>query len=541
MDSPIVQIKKYFYALYTHRYIFVFVSATLAVFIVAGSFFVPKKYEAKSTVFIEKNVINNLMKGLTISPAMADRIRVLRYSMLSRDMVIRVLKNLDKDVSTETSEAFERLVEHCQKTTDIILRGDDLFFVSIVSSDPYFARDFINTLVSAYVEENLAAKREESFGANRFLTEQVDFYKKKLDTIEDQINQFRKKTSIFSTVTESSLIEEIKIYDEELKNIQVKKNEMLATVNTINEQIKMMKSTASVKNEELFDISDSSDGDPRIGELESTLDNLLLVYNEQYPAVVKLREQIAELEKRQQETSASENVKDDEDTLSELDSFNPLEDPIFVDLKMRVNSTQSDLNALQAREKELLNQIAHNKQLLENFPQDKKVLADMERERNMNKNVYESLLERVGVSEVSKQMEVADKATTFRIVDPAILPTVPVGMKRIIIMIMGLFGGLASGLAAVFIRVKLDDTVKDSDTIRTLGVVVLAEIPLMYNEIESRAIRRKDKIIYAYGGFCLLFVGAMISHDLLGLGWVDRAILHMSLDKISSDIINFIR
>ena len=64
--------------------------------------------------------------------------------------------------------------------------------------DPEFAKNYINALVGAYVEENLAAKREESFGASRFISEQVTFYKNKLDAIEDEINQFRKKTGIFS-------------------------------------------------------------------------------------------------------------------------------------------------------------------------------------------------------------------------------------------------------------------------------------------------------------------------------------------------------
>ena len=74
--------------------------------------------------------------------------------------------------------------------------------------------------------------------------------------------------------------------------------------------------------------------------------------------------------------------------------------------------------------------------MLRNFPEDKKALNDLERERAMQASIYEQLLQRVGVSEVSKQMEVADKATTFRIVDPAILPTKPVGTKRILLMLL---------------------------------------------------------------------------------------------------------
>lgn len=272
----------------------------------------------------------------------------------------------------------------------------------------------------------------------------------------------------------------------------------------------------------------------RIDALRSQLEELLMVYNDQYPAVVKLREQIAELEKRQ----AAQPIQDPGPA---VDNFNPFEDPVFVDLKMRMNTAQAELNALLAREREFLDQIEQNKKILANFPQDKKILADMERERNMTQNVYETLLERVGVAEVSKQMEVADKATTFRIVDPAILPTFPVGAKRLYKMLFGLALGIGAGLAAAFAREKLDDTVKDADALRALGMSVLAEIPLMFDEQQAKLVRKRDKLVYSYAGFCLSLIAVMIGHDLLGLTVLDQFIAYAKLDTLISGVTELIR
>jgi len=206
-----------------------------------------------------------------------------------------------------------------------------------------------------------------------------------------------------------------------------------------------------------------------------------------------------------------------------------------------MNSAQSDLTALQARESELLAQIENNKRLLENFPQDKKVLADLERERSMTQNVYETLLQRVGVAEVSKQMEVADKATTFRIVDPAILPTFPVGTKRLYKMLFGLAVGIGAGLAAALAREKLDDTVKDADTLRSLGLTVLVEIPLMFDEQQAKQIRKMDRLVYSYAGACLALIAVMIGHDLLGLTVLDQFIAYAKLDTLVSSVSELIR
>ena len=518
MDSPIAQVKNYLHILYTRRYLFLGLSVTIALAIVIYSYFIPKKYEAKSTVFVEKNVIDTLMKGLTVTSSMTDRIRVLRYHMVSRDMILRVLKKLDADVGTTSPEELEALISSVQNRINITLRGEDLFFVSLVDPDPVFARDFVNTLVSTYVQENISDKRQQSSGANRFLSEQVTLYKTKLDAIEDDINRFRQKTGIYSTVNESSLVEEIKLNEEELKLLRVKRNELAATAKTIQEQLKMMKSMAANMGNTAATPAGGSDNAWRIQALEAKIEELLLNYNEQYPAVVKLRAQIAELQNRQADLPQNSPPS------ASAENFNPFEDPIFVDLKMRINTTQSDISAILAKENELTTIIDNNQKILANFPQDKKQLADMERERAMYRNLYDKMLERVGISEVSSQIEVSDKTATFRVVDPAILPTQPVGTKRIMLMAMGLLAGLGAGLGGVLIREKLDDTVKSPDVIRALGVTVLAEIPHMPNEEENVRTRKLDRLIYSYAISCLVCISIMMGHDLLGLGLIDQLI-----------------
>lgn len=521
METQIGQIKQFLKAVYTRRHLFIIVAASVALIAVFASFFVTKRYEAQTTVFIERNVINSLMKGMTVSPSMDDRIRVLRYYMLSRDMVTRTLKKMDMDADERYRDEaqFEGLVVKCQEQTSINVRGQDLFFVSMIDPDPYFAKEYINTLVSIYVEENMSDKREESYGANRFLTEQVAFYKQKLDEIDAKLIQFRKETGIYSAVNEPSVMAQIAKDEETLREIKGQKTQIFSTIKTIKQQLAMLKETTALGiNDPFGGIGAGSGDDYRIEQLQAKIDELLLVYNDQYPTVVKMRDQIAELQRRQTDEVAvpAMNV--------ETVNYNPVEDPVYVDLKMRMNLAQSDLSALVAKEQELTAGIQANKELLRNFPQDKKTLNDLERERAMQSAVYEQLLQRVGISEVSKQMEVSDKSTTFRIVDPAILPTGPVGIKRIMLMLAGVFGGLLAGLGAVYIAEHLNSSIKGSQKLRELGVTVLAEIPFIWSDIEAQLMNRKDKAALAFAGGCAIMIGLLMLHDLLGLSLIDSAL-----------------
>lgn len=531
METQVGQIKQFLQTVYAMRRMFIVIASTVALAAVVASFFIPKVYEAKSTVFIERNVINALMQGITINPSMNDRIRVLRYHMLSRDMISRTLKRMDMDADKRYAgtKNFELLIKKCQEETNINVRGSDLFFVSIIDPDPSFAKEFINTLVNIYVEENLSEKREESYGANRFLSEQVTFYKKKLDDIDDKILNFRKETGIYSNINQISLMEQIASDEDALKLIKGQKAEIYATIKTIKQQLEMLKDAEDFGNDMGFDVGfgAGSGADPRIEQLQSKIDELLLVYNDQYPTVVKLREQIEELQKRQLGSQPTETL------MAEPENYNPVENPIYVDLKLRLNATQAEFNALAAKQKDLMADVEANRILLRDFPQDKKRLNDMERERAMHLDVFNKLLQRVGVSEISKEMEVSDKSTTFRIVDPAILPTSPVGIKRILLLLVGILAGLAAGLASVFIAEKLDGSIRGTHIFRELGVTVLSEIPFIWSEAESRMTRKKDVAAFTFGAVCAVLVGIMLLHDVLGLSVIDQLInrfsSHMSL------------
>jgi succinoglycan biosynthesis transport protein ExoP len=521
MESQFTQIKQFLNEVYKRRRLFITVAAATAMMAVGASFFVPKRYEASSTVFIERNIINSLMKGLTVSPSLDERIRVLHYYMVSRDMVVRTLKKMDMDVdqrySTRTN--FEMLVRKCQRETKINIKGQDLFIVSMTDQDPYFAQNYINNLVNIYVEENLSVKREESYGANRFLTEQVTFYKQKLDEIEAKINDFRKQTGIYSTVNEPGLMAQIAKDEDSLKEIKGQQTQALATIKTIQKQLEMLsRSSGRGQGDSIIGENSVSSTDYQIAQLQAKINELLLVYNDQYPTVVKLRDQIEELKKRHDGGGSAPNLN------VESDNNNLIMDPIYVDLKMRLNTAQSDLNALSAKEDDLRKSILSNQALLRNFPEDKKTLNDLERERSMQASIYEQLLQRVGVSEVSKQMEISDKSATFRIVDPAVLPITPIGTKRIVLMMLGIVAGLAAGLGAVYIAVLFDTSLRNSQSLRDLGVTVLAEIPFIWSVEDQQLMRRKDKAVLVFAVVCGLVIATMLLHDLLGLKLVDHAI-----------------
>lgn len=511
MELPLNEIKKYKKLIDRRRYLFVFLSLSLMSVIVWGSYFIHDKYEAKSTVFIESNVIEDLIRGVAITPSMDDRLRVLKDTMLSRALILKVIQELG--LPYENNSKLEDMIVSYQESTMVRVRGRDLFVVSIHHSDPQLAKEYVNTLVRTYVEENLAAKREEAYGASRFLTEQVALFKEKLDRAEDSITKFRQENRVYMSLDEESVIEDIKRYEMEIKNLRVRENELVAVRDSIVRQLKgeepytvVMSTKESEKSTEKM-----------IEALEKRVNHLLVSYTENYPEVVKLRAEIEAL-KSQADVNSHEAPVTYADNRgdSEISAVNP----IYQDLQQRRHAVETELNALHARQRFFMNMIAEKESELREIPEGKKKLAMLEKEKSSFKDIYEKLLFRLGQSEVSKQMEIGDKTTTFRIVDPAIIPLKPVGPDRVKLILAGIFFGFLGGFGGVFLRESIDTSVKDAETVKELGAKVLAVIPTIFNKEEHKRNKRKAGLLYSVAGFYFLVICLLLVHEMLGLNYV---------------------
>ena len=110
--------KKYLRLVSKKRYLFVITALAIMTAFVGYSYRQTARYEARCTVFIEKSVISDLVKGIAASPSFDDKIRVLAYAMKSRSLLLKVINDLDLNVG-KSQEQQEMMVKNLQNGTDI--------------------------------------------------------------------------------------------------------------------------------------------------------------------------------------------------------------------------------------------------------------------------------------------------------------------------------------------------------------------------------------------------------------------------------------
>jgi succinoglycan biosynthesis transport protein ExoP len=145
-------------------------------------------------------------------------------------------------------------------------------------------------------------------------------------------------------------------------------------------------------------------------------------------------------------------------------------------------------------------------------------LASLEHELEFSKKIYDELTVAYGKSELSTQADLQqDKAGTFKIVDPAVLPITPVSPNRIKIILLGIVAGLAGAAGLIVLLDVVDDSIKSVDTIKSLGIPVLAVIPHIQDSHALIMSRRKDICFYTLSGLYVVLLGAVIVLEQLRL------------------------
>jgi polysaccharide chain length determinant protein (PEP-CTERM system associated) len=402
----------------------------------------------------------------------------------SRTLIAKVIDELDLKKVGEADQ--EELIKKFLGNTQIKVKDKEgLFVISFQDSSPKLARDYVNTLVRKYIEENTASKRNESYGATEFLSEQLSTFKEKLEKAEAAANAYKRGAGSVATMDAPSLLRDINEAQQRADDLKIKQAQLETTLSGLG-RANSLQSNLPV--------------------LQKRLQELQLQYTDNYPEIIKLKDDIRSLE---------------EQSRSGVGLGRSSDSPEY-------ERVASELKAIRQAEANLRAAIARNRALLQSLPAAKATLEDLEREKNAQKSLYDTMVARQGQSEVSKQIEVQDKATVFRIVDPAVLPIKPISPDRVKIIFIGILAGIGGGLGLVLLKDQLDTSVKTVEMAKQFGLPILAVIPRI-EEPQLLALQAKqDRRLYLASGLYFSLIVAVLVSEVTGMSVISKVIKGLS-------------
>lgn len=474
--------RKYLSLLAKHKRLFTIAALAVMTVAVIVCYILPKQYEAKSVVYVSRNMLNDIVRGMVVTPTVEETLRGLNSTISSRTLLTKVVNDLDLNLQNQSDSQLEGMLGSLRKRTSLQLDDrEGLVTITFRDQNPRIARDYLNTLVRRYIEENLSTKREESYGAADFLSQQIASAKEKLDDADAKLNALRSAKGAALAADPVSTQSQIMEAERALADLAQRRSQLEAM-------------RAHLKS--------NTPARARLNALQRRLGELRVEYTENYPEIKKVK---ADIETAQRELSGNAGSSG---------VMEPAE-------LARVEAELGGIRMSEASQRAIL---ARARGLMSANPSARTSVEKLEQERNTYREMYEQMVARHGQAEFSKQMEVQDKSTTFRIVEPAMMPPSPVSPNRMRIILIGIAAGLAVGFGLIMAIDYFDNTVKNIESLKQIGVKVLAVIPKINDPKAVEAEKQNDRRLFLVAGTYFGMIIVLLGLEIIGFSPVDRII-----------------
>lgn len=436
---------------------------------------IPKRFTSATTILIgEGNIIAPLMEGRAVPTSAADRGRIAREVIYSRAVMQQILEVGGWADEMEDPLQAERTMEEIKRRTSISTPGANLIRIAYWDGDPERAFKVAQSFSELFIQNSLEAKERESREAYEFIAQQVEDYHRKLVSAETNLKQFRADNLEARPGSDVDVRTRVAEVRGRIEKARTELSELQMVERDLQEQLSGESEISDARRQ-------SSQYQQRLVELNNELDRLKLDFTDAHPDVVRVRLQIEDMQqllRREQEREALGAREDPEFNTS----------PLYLQLRSSLAKVRSDMAALRAR-------ISENEMLLDEaldrgrrVADSEAVLAELTRDYEVNRDLYQDLLKRRENARVSMSLDAQQRGLSFRVQEPAALPLQPAGLRLLHFAAAGLLLGAAAPLALLAALLQFDPRSRDAKSLaRASGLPLLVAVP----EYRTRADRRR--------------------------------------------------
>lgn len=343
------------------------------------------------------------------------------------------------------------------------IQGTDILRVSMQSTDPEQAAEFVNTLAAKFIEWNRNTRREEMRSAREFIEGQLVTVTAELTAAEEALRQYREEERALAPSTETvAKLEQIAKLEAQLAEAQISRSEITERIaqvrHKLEQQDETLLSSTTIANNPLV-----MEYQKRLADLEIRLSGAKERYTANHPEILALNAEIEDV--RNKLSQQVERI-----ISTETRSLNPIHQELYGSLV----ALEVELMALDSREEALRAILAREEQTLSALPNKELELARLMRDARVLEEIYIMLMKRNEETRIAEAMQTA----SVQVIDYALVPEQPIKPRLKLNMAIAGVLGIFVGVGVAFLLAFIDDTVKTKDEVeKLLELPVLAQIP----------------------------------------------------------------
>ncbi len=347
-----------------------------------------------------------------------------------------------------------------------VFKAPEVLRVSFVYPNRLLAQRVTAELTSLYIDQGYQDRIQRAVDAAAFVQNQVTQTKARLAEQDTAIQQFQRRY-------QGSLPEDLETNSNQLSRLEDRLQALNDRINTPNLSPVTGQQIAVTPRQQL-----------KI--LELNLVALKAQYSDDYPDVIDLKSQIANLKAQVQQDGGKDGADDDRASAQSSSPSAPLE---------------RETSELEGRIATVRSQIASSAQHGEQ-------LAALTRDHDASAAEYHALLDKQLAADLQEKLEKRQQDERLRLLEPASFPKAAEAPSRFSILCLGLVFSFVLALLAPFGLFYTDTSFKSTEELHSeYGIRVAAAIPLIESKAERRTATFKAMLASTT---CLLVIAAAL-------------------------------
>jgi polysaccharide chain length determinant protein (PEP-CTERM system associated) len=473
-------------------------------------FRLPDIYESTTLIVVKPSTLPNSVVPTIEEETLTRELTSISQVVTSRSSLQPLMEKYDLyKEERRRGEPMELLIDAMRKQIKVEVNTSNHeitngFNITYRGRDPKTTQAVAAELASKYIDEQTKSTINGGTSAKQFIEEQVRQAKDELDQIDGQRLKYLQENMNNLPSQSQALVGRLTALHEGQKALIAEQGRSRDLAAAYRSQLADI--TKSYQEEMALSAENTTDPKTTVAwanlvakksELENELQSLLSQYKEKHPDVLAKKQQLDAVKRDQDQM-----IADWKDRIEERkQKLQQLSDPRILSLKTQIAIMDGDTDRQQKLLNETNQQIAELDSRINAIPNAEVGIEAIDREYQTKKANYDSLLAQQQKVVIGADAAKDQQSSGIQLVDPANLPEQPVAPKRFVLTVAGFGIGLAIGflLAIAFELRRLFTIQTTEDAKHYTGLPVLASIPELLTDAESRAIPRRRALALAAG------------------------------------------
>lgn len=435
-------------------------------------------YQAAATIMIQNDagmqrVLFEEAGGfLSQKSNINDQVYLLKSRTIAELVVQELMKSPARDSLPILNLGFKPAVARLRRSlTADPVKGTNYFIeISVKGASPFEAAYIVNSVAEVYQNQDQELSRGEIREVVEFLQQQLQIKEQDLKASEESLKTYQETENI------ADLSGDAQEAVNQLAQFESLYNSTLTDLGAYEKRLEYLNQQLGVQKENLQS-------------------NIAQISN---PLIVKLRDELAEAERKASVLLAQGIVEEDNDLKKLREKQNSIKkrlveetqklvlsgltpnDPLAQaqELIGRVIEAETEISTLKARSEALGRVVENYSKKLEKLPEKTLKLARLKRYKQVDENLYYMMKEKFEESQIS----MAGQIGKVRIIDQAVEPLAPIEPKTERNLLLGILFGLGLGLVVILFLEYIDKSLRGLEDIERLGLSFIGAIPHINGE-----------------------------------------------------------